>query len=453
MLTDKQLQLRDLCVCGAAEILAVGGSRSGKTTLFLRNLIIRSLKVKQARHVVFRQRFIDVKHSIGMQSIPEVIKLFFNGLPYKINKSDWIISFINNGSQIWLSGLDDKERADKVLGLEFSGGFFNEVSEISYKSYLTASTRFSQKNALRKVRYLDENPTTKGHWSYKKFIELVDPNDLTPINPETVAHIVMNPEDNQQNLPEEYLQLLDGLSLDEKNRFKYGLFQSTVPGAVYKQEISLMYAQGRYGSFNGDKDYPVYAAFDIGTSDATAIWIMQFLKDKILFLDYYENNMEALPHYLSWIKERGYKIRKMYLPHDAENKNWATGKSSREVAQEAGRMQGFEVEIVPLMPLWDSINAVRVLFEKFYFNSANCKDGIEAVTNYKKQWNDALGVYKQEPLHDWASHGADALRYAALAYNSVDVKPNSKPIIKPNALTFKDILQRIKQRERERKWS
>ncbi|MDR2427069.1 MAG: phage terminase large subunit [Endomicrobium sp.] len=447
LLTQKQKELRNLCVSGAREILAVGGSRSGKTTLFLRNLIIRSLKVKEARHAIFRQQFIDVKHSIGMQSLPFVLNLFFKGVPYKINKSDWIIKFINNGSEIWLVGLDDKIRTDKVLGLEFSGGFFNEVSEISYKSYLKANTRFSQKNDLCKIAYLDENPTTKGHWSYKKFIQLKDPQDDTPIDPSSVAHIFINPEDNIQNLPKEYLNILDGLSIDEKNRFKFGLFQNMVAGAVYKHEISAAEIEGRIGDIKPDTEHPVYAVFDIGISDATAIWIVQFLKNKILFLDYYENNMEALPHYLAWIENHEYKIKKMFLPHDAENKNWSTGKSSREVAQSYGNIKGFDVEVIAAMPLWDSINAVRILFPKFYFNESKCKEGIEAIRNYKKQWNDVLGIYKQEPLHDWASHCADALRYTALAYNLQNISPFEKAKEQKKGITFNDILSSMKKRK------
>jgi PBSX family phage terminase large subunit len=445
-LTEKQKQLRDLCIGGAREILAVGGSRSGKTTLFLRNLIIRSLKVKQARHAIFRQRFIDVKHSIGMQSLPMVLNLFFKGLPYKINKSDWILSFINNGSEIWLSGLDDKERADKVLGLEFSGEFFNEVSEMTYKSYLTATTRLSQNNSLRKIAYLDENPTTKWHWSYKKFIQLKDPSDDTPINPDLAAHIFINPEDNIKNLPSEYMNILDGLSIDEKNRFKHGIFQNVVTGAIYKKELTDAQIDNRIADIKPNTDFPVYAVFDIGVSDATAIWIVQFLKSKILFLDYYENNMEALPHYLAWIKDKGYKIKKMFLPHDAQNKNWSTGRSSREVAEDYGRLQGFDVEIIAAMPVWDSINAVRLLFPKFYFNEPACREGLEAVQNYKKQFDNTLGIYKAEPVHDWASHAADALRYTALAYNLQNVKPYDKPKTERKGLSFDDVLQGIRRR-------
>lgn len=92
-----------------------GGSRSGKTFLLVRNVVMRALKAPKSRHAILRFRFNHVKASIIMDTFPKVMELCFPGVKYTINKTDWFAEMPNE-SQVWFGGLDDKERTEKILG-------------------------------------------------------------------------------------------------------------------------------------------------------------------------------------------------------------------------------------------------------------------------------------------------------------------------------------------------
>jgi PBSX family phage terminase large subunit len=439
--TAKQEELLRLCISDAEEILAFGGSRSGKTIFFIKAIVIRALKCAGSRHAILRQRFKHLKQSVIFDTFPEIMRTAFSGVSFKLNRSDWFIKF-PNGSEIWFGGLDDKDRTEKILGTEYSTIFLNEASQIGYRSYVLAKTRLAEKNELKKKIYIDENPPSKNHWTYKMFFEFIEAQDGEPIDKGRLASLQMNPSDNREHISSDYFKRLEALPENERARFLSGIFSETISGGVYTKELNAAEIGGRIKAIEADKDYPLTAVFDIGTSDATAIWFVQFLKERILFLDYYENNFEALPHYLKVIGDRGYRIKTMVLPHDARNKNWATGKSIREAAEEYGEKIGFRVEVLPAMSLIDGINAARTIFSICYFEQKRCSSGLEALRNYHFEFNEKLGKYNDEPLHDWASHGADAFRYACLAYNKANIR---EPVIEQErreGFTFNDLLKR-----------
>src|SRR5690349_24742953 len=101
-----------------------GGSRSGKTFLHVRNIVARALKAPHSRHAIFRFRFNSVKNSVVLDTFPKVMRLAFPQVSFKLDKTDWYVRF-PNGAEIWFAGLDDKERAEKVLGMEFATVYFN----------------------------------------------------------------------------------------------------------------------------------------------------------------------------------------------------------------------------------------------------------------------------------------------------------------------------------------
>jgi predicted phage terminase large subunit-like protein len=147
-----------------------------------------------------------------------------------------------NGSEIWLAGLDDKERVDKVLGKEFATLYFNEASEIPLASYMVAQTRLAQKcvkvngQPLRLKNYVDLNPTTRNHWTYRMWIDGVNPDGDTPVDRESYAHMVMNPRDNSDNLDADYLLSLSQMPERVKRRFYYGEYTADVEAALWRRE-------------------------------------------------------------------------------------------------------------------------------------------------------------------------------------------------------------------------
>ena len=143
-LTDRQ-QLAQAVIAGPAQhCMLFGGSRSGKTFLLVRNVIFRALKAPNSRHAIFRFRYNHLKASIVLDTFPKVMRLAFPGVEWTPHHQDGYAD-IPGGSQIWFAGLDDKERTEKILGMEFATLYFNECSQIPANCIDTALTRLAQR--------------------------------------------------------------------------------------------------------------------------------------------------------------------------------------------------------------------------------------------------------------------------------------------------------------------
>lgn len=253
-LTAKQEEALALFSTESPYIMLYGGSRSTKTFTILRTIAWRAIAVPNSRHVVVRFRFNHVKASIVYDTFPKMMGLCFPDLPqltvrggngWYLDKQDWFVS-LPNGSEIWFGGLDDKERTEKVLGNEYATIFLNECSQISYNSYLIMLTRLAQKchymrgdkkKELRLKLFIDENPPTKGHWTHKLFISKVDPDSKAALKyPEEYASLLMNPADNEANLPASYLKALDGMPKRKRDRFYLGKFGDDSENALWTAE-------------------------------------------------------------------------------------------------------------------------------------------------------------------------------------------------------------------------
>ena len=242
LLTPKQLEARAMVSGEAAHNMLFGGSRSGKTFALLLFVVTRAMIAPGSRHVIFRHRFNHIKTSIGMDTLPKVMSVCFPGVAYRLDRTDWRL-ILPNGSEIWLAGLDDKERTEKILGNEFATLYFNECSQISFASLNMALTRLAQ--LVRKVDgaplrlkcYYDCNPPSKSHWTYRLFIAGRDPDTGDPVSrPEQYESMLLNPTDNTDNLPPEYIAGLEALPARMRLRFLEGRFSDDVAGALWRLE-------------------------------------------------------------------------------------------------------------------------------------------------------------------------------------------------------------------------
>jgi PBSX family phage terminase large subunit len=236
-LTEKQWEAQELLSSASRYCLLVGGARSGKTFLICRALALRALKAPEGRHGIFRKAFNHVKTSIWHDTFPKVMKLCFPGVPYKANKQDWFWEF-PNGSQVWVGGLDEKERTEKILGQEYVSVYCNEASEIVWSSVEMLKTRLAQTvPSLRQKFYADCNPPLTSHWTHRLFIEKRDPETRIKVDdPENYACLRVNPEDNKQNLSPEFLASLERMSARAKKRFWLGEWGSETENALWTLE-------------------------------------------------------------------------------------------------------------------------------------------------------------------------------------------------------------------------
>lgn len=202
-------------------------------------MILRALKEPNSRHAVFRFRFNALKASVVQDTLPKIMRLCFPGLweISELNKTDWFLT-LPNGSEIWFSGLDDKDRVEKVLGQEYATIFFNECSQIPWQSIVIARTRLAQKTqTLRLKAFYDMNPPSKVHWTYMVFIERKDPITKQTLRlAKDYGFYLMNPEDNRENLDPKYLEELGALPERARNRFLLGKFADVDEGALWDVE-------------------------------------------------------------------------------------------------------------------------------------------------------------------------------------------------------------------------
>jgi hypothetical protein len=230
----------DKLVSDATHIALGGGSRSGKTFLLVRAVLIRAMKSAGSRHAIFRFRFNACKQSIVLETLPKVMDLCFPGLRAKasIDRTDWFMT-LPNGSEIWFGGLDDKERVEKVLGKEYATLYFNECSQIPYQSVILAHSRLAQKTENLTLKcYYDFNPPSKKHWTYRVFIDKKDPETKRALrNEDDYAFYLINPYDNKENLDPKYLALLEGMPEKARNRFLLGRFADDTDGALWTEDV------------------------------------------------------------------------------------------------------------------------------------------------------------------------------------------------------------------------
>jgi phage terminase large subunit len=201
-----------------------------------------------------------------------------------------------------------------------------------------------------------------------------------------------------------------------------GATRSTVEGAIYKAEIQAAERDGRIRHIPCDTMRPVDVFFDLGYADRVSIWAAQRTAFEIRMLRYFEGDHQAIDYYLREIQSWGYVIGTCFLPWDGGTKSLGTGKSIEEIM----RAKGFKTHVNRQLSIADGINAVRTLFPQLYFDANLCADGLQYLRRY--QWGPVtnLGVARREPLHDDASHPADALRTLA-----VGIKEPKGPKVPP----------------------
>lgn len=420
-LTD--IQEKALDVMGDyKQSLLFGGSRSGKTFIYCYALVCRALKYNKSRHSIFRQTRKDLKESIWLDTFPKVCSLLTEEYKPELNNQELVARFYN-GSEIWFGYLDDKKHSDNVLGKEFNTAYLNEISEIAYASYTKVLTRLSLKaydnegNLCPNKFFGDCNPPGKWHWGYKTFVQKVNAKTGEPLlNPEQYGYLLMNPKDNLVNLPEDYLAILENLPEDEKNRFLLGLWTEGISGGIYTKEMALAEQEGRITNLQHNPDHCVFTFWDIGIDDSTAIIFAQFIKDKIYIIDYYQNNNEAMTHYLEVLQRKanefGYRYGQIFLPHDGKQREWLTGKTRQEMMAK----YGYQVEVIPASSIVEGINTAKETFKNIYIDKIRCEELISALSNYHRKEDTKNLVYSKEPVHDWSSHGADTFRLLCVSY-------------------------------------
>jgi len=197
-------------------------------------------------------------------------------------------------------------------------------------------------------------------------------------------------------------------------------FIGNISGSIYGDIVQEIDDKGQIGSVPYDPAYPVSTAIDLGFNDATSIIFFQKVNHSIHLIDYYENNNQALPHYVQVLKEKPYVYDVHYAPHDLDQVEFSTGKTRREVFYQLG----IKFRTAPRLLLEDGIHAVKMILPRCRIDSDNCKKLLIALRHYHRKYSDKDRTFKSKPVHDFSSHPMDALRCLATGMEETKIYNN-----------------------------
>jgi len=219
---------------------------------------------------------------------------------------------------------------------------------------------------------------------------------------------------------EDELQDARGIMTDEEYEQEYECsWTAAIRGAVYGKEMAAALRDDRIGFIPIEPSIPVHTFWDLGISDSMSIWFVQAVGKEIRFVNYYEHTGEGMAHYINHLdqfkRDHGITYGEHFAPHDIEVRELSTGKSRRDTALQ----MGIAFRVVQQHKVADGIEATRRLFSRFWFDEKRCRHGIECISQYRYEYDEKKGVFRDNPLHDWASHCADSLRQLAMGWQEV----------------------------------
>jgi hypothetical protein len=192
-------------------------------------------------------------------------------------------------------------------------------------------------------------------------------------------------------------------------------FNAAVEGSYYGQIINGLEEKNQITTIPKETLSKTYCAWDLGMSDSTSIWVAQVVGKEIRLVDYYENHSQGLDTYVQWLRDNGWDNAVQLLPHDVVVRELGTGKSRQEMLEQSG----LEIIVVKKLPVADGIMAVRRILPRCWFDKS-VKQGLDALRNYRRVYDEKRNVFFDTPLHDWCSHASDAFRYLAVGLDESD---------------------------------
>lgn len=201
-------------------------------------------------------------------------------------------------------------------------------------------------------------------------------------------------------------------------------FESALIGAYYAECLQTARDEGRITAVPHDPTQPVYTSWDLGVSDSTAIWFVQHVGQRFHVIDYLEASDHGMEFYARALAAKPYTYARHLLPHDIEHRDWsANGHTRLAMLQSLGVKP---IQVVPRGDIGDGIQATRNLCARLLFDQEKCHAGLEALANYRREWDEEKKNWSSKPRHDWASHGSDSLRCFAMGWHEeAPVKPRA----------------------------
>jgi phage terminase large subunit len=403
--------------------IMVAHRRAGKTVATVQDLIIRALMLRlQEGWGPGRYAYVAPLYSQAKEIAWDYLRRFAEPVMVDANVAELHVT-LRNGSRIRLHGADNP---DRLRGGYLDGCVLDEYADMR-PSVLGQVIR---PMLADRQGWLTAIGTPKGRNDFHRLWDgaQTDPRWFSAMLRASQTGLI---------LPEELADAGKDMTEEEYAQEFECSFDAAIKGAYFGKEIAALERAGHIVSLPVVKSLPVQTAWDIGVHDSTVVWVFQTLGHEIHVLDCIEGSNRGAPWYLDELDKRGWMTpeTRHWLPHDVAQREWTSGRSRIEFLAS----MGLKIDRVPDISKHDGISAVRLMLPQTWFNAETCGDGIEALRQYRTEYNEKTKAFTDQPRHDWTSHFADAFRYLCVAARSLAPikRDEPKPIgVSLDRLTF-----------------
>lgn len=418
---DYQLPFLKAMDNGVKRAVSVWHRRAGKDKTFL-NMTAKKMFERVGTYYYYLPTMTMGRKVVwdGIDKDGEAILDHFPREAFPIVKNDIMQIKAKNGSIFQIIGTD---RLD-VVGTNPVGTVFSEFSLQNPQGWEYVRPILAENGGWAAFNF-----TPRGHNHGKEVYDMAKDNPawfcelLTVDDTHAITQAAIKAE-RDAGMTEEMIQ----------QEF-YCSFDMGLEGAYYVQQIAELRRKGRITSVPHDPSCPVYTAWDLGF-DMTSIWFWQIVGQEIHVIDYYGNTGKPIDFYIDVVQKRkaaeGYLYGRFFMPHDGNKRSMQTNESLSYCIEK----MGYDVTTMEREQNVDfGINRVMQTFHRCWFDAVRCEQGIIALMNYRREFNERLKVFIEKPVHDWASHPSDSFRYLTKALSeasgsqqSVDTNSNWKAL-------------------------
>jgi phage terminase large subunit len=374
-----------------------GGRGGSKSWNIARALLLKGCE-QPIRVLCAREFQTSIRDSVHKLLCDQINKLELEA-HYEITQTT--IRGINGSEFIFVGVKNNTNNVKSIEGIDIC--WVEEAQSVSSNSWNVLVPTIRKADSEIWISFNPELPTDE---TWKRFV-------LNPPENSVVQKINWNDNPWFPEVLDLERRALQGRDIEAYNNVWEGIPRQTVDGAIFAKELTMAELEGRICNVPYDATKPVHAVFDLGWADQTACWILQFVGQETRLLRYFEDSQQTMSFYLAKLQSFGYLYDTIWLPHDAKAKSLGTGKSIEEIV----RSTGYKVQVLDRVPVADSINAARTIFNRCYFDRQNTEEGLQCLRHYRYDVDPESKVFSAKPLHDEYSHGADAFRYIGLMIN------------------------------------
>lgn len=418
-----QRPLWDYLELGGKRAMGIWHRRAGKDDVLLHRTAVAAFE-RPASYWTMLPEYAQARKALWAAVNPHtgrrrIDEAFPHALRANTNEQEMFIRFVN-GATWQLVGSD---RYNSLVGAGIAGATFSEWALANPSAWGYIRPMLEENNGW--AAFIT---TPRGRNHAKSML------DMAKANPRWFAEVLSIDktgaltDDQIKEALQEYIAIYgEDIGRAQFEQEYECSFNASILGAFYAREMAAVRREGRIDAVEAIEGFPVHRAWDIGVKDDTSIWWFQIVGTQIFILDCYSANGAGVDHYAEIVEERrkahGWMDGYDYVPHDARVKEWGTGKTRVETMQSLG----LRPRVIPLAGKLDGINAVRNTLPRCIFHPRTEEEGMLALEQYRREWDDDKKTFKANEIHDWSSHLSDAFRYLALAWQEAPRQIEEKP--------------------------